>query len=83
MPKETGKTILPQKKERNLSINNLDKIIPKYCNSINFSKINDNVMMTLVFSEPGVEEQHTVIDRILIDKEHVKKMIKILSKVSK
>ena len=60
-----------------------EKVVPRFCNSINFGKVNNNVIMTLIFNEPDNSGVGMVIERVVIDADHAQKVMNILGKLLK
>lgn len=57
----------------------MDRMIPKLCTSIQVGLANKFVILSMVYSEGP--DQAAVIERITIDVEHAKNLVKILNDV--
>jgi len=59
---------------------NPEKIIPKFASSVNFKKLdNTNILLTFVSSPDG--KTGSLIETIMVDIEHAKQIVEVLSKV--
>lgn len=62
---------------------NTQNIVPKFCNIINFGELNNkSILMTFLFKEP-TNDQTVLLERFLIDKEHAKKVVEVLTNLLK
>lgn len=60
---------------------NPDKNIPKFCTSVNFGVLpNNNLILTFTYNE-GEKQPHVLIERIIVDVEHAKKISDVLKNV--
>lgn len=60
-----------------------EKNIPKFCNKVYFAKLESgNIVMSFLFQEPklkGEEGQMVLLDRILVEEGHAKKIVDTLN----
>ena len=77
-----------EKQPETLSVTtSLEKIVPKFCTGIQAGLLNNNnIVLTLIYSEAKTENDidptHSIIDRVVIDKEHSKHLAELLNKIN-
>lgn len=66
----------------------VDKIVPKFCTSINFQVTNSKLfVLTLTYGESTNDDknppQQTIIERVIIEHDHAKNLSKVLADLLK
>lgn len=70
-------------------IGDANKSIPKFCTSVNFSRLkNGDIVMQFLHSSNGMENNENnnatvLIESIIVDKSHAEKIVEVLEKVIK
>lgn len=70
-------------------IGDANKSIPKFCTSVNFSRLkNGDIVMQFLHSSNGMENDENnnaavLIESIIVDKSHAEKIVEVLEKVIK
>lgn len=77
--KEQDKTSMQQEAKAPSAYASVDKIVPKFCTTINIALLNNkNIALTMAYSE-NKEGNIAIIERVVIDLEHAKALNSVLT----